>query len=969
MARPPSPDWDSRNRDPYRVRQPADPAAPYDNREWDRRRPTHPVPTAPSASSAGGSNYAFSYSSRRSRSPQSSRRDRERDRDRDGYSPEARARVPSGGAVRASTYRSGNHHAEDPEPGQIVALPRDYPSQRTERYDPRPRTSSFSTSYDDAGSSRLPPRPDHALPPNPTKKMSLDRPPSVASSSRPHSPVQRRVQSPVAGITPASGSVAGALEAFTRAMRDTILSHSDRDIAHKHFTALAKFPHTNPTSPHFEEAERRVRQAERALHDQMTALEGSFNEVMKRTVGKTDVIQEGDVAALEVDALKERLKRLEELSSGVSARPISGIPSTARGPAIQTSTDVARTVDVTIDTAGTADVAAEPSSKRIKLKAMLDDIIARLSAVEGAKDSLESRCEELENEMSLMESDASMKLDQGIRTWEELEAQRDPEKRRSKKRKERDEDLQEVSRNEREPSTAAAVHATASALPSVNDPPATAAAAAAGTSTTSTTNASGTSSIEGLSIDPRVAKFLSAVYKETTALRQEVANARDKVNHDAIPPALVPSGNTDTYQQISTFQSELASLKGEVKSLKVTTENAKPVDIAPVSADVKSLQDHITRIDKDLAERREKDVSRSHVLSHISTGISDLSNLIQQTRNDNKQIREEREASKQAETTRAGEVQLLKSQFEWILKEFKTESEKRDADQIAAKEQIEALKSEVQALRDGIKELTDGREAWTRDVMTACLTTVKEDMREEYAQIAFRELKKIVDKKVAQRAPQASGSNRGLSEGLPSGSTSPSIPPSTALATASVPAQSTATVSPKAPPTAPTTNASAPQPAAPATIGLGVSAPIAQSSTASITNDASSSTALSGQIPTTSGNDSSLPSGGAPIQPALAARLDDSASPTHKITLKFGTGVQSSSSHPLASRITHPVPSPITSPQRPTLSERMTSGGSAESLRARITPSSSMTEEALLNGGQLSMIDQLKQGQQSPPQQ
>ncbi|KAK8850333.1 hypothetical protein IAR55_004250 [Kwoniella newhampshirensis] len=971
MARPPSPHRDdgsswggSHDRERHS-------SAIHDARDWDRRRPPHPPPPT------------YPYSSRRSRSPPT-----RRDRDRDVRSPEARARATSGGGggggVSSSTYRSGDHYEDDTEPGQIVPFSRDYPPHRNrspERFAPPARTSSTSSAYHGPSSSTRPvPRSDLPLPPHPhsTRKVSVDRLPAT-STSRSHSPVQRTgVQSPVTSFEPTSGSVAGALEVFTRAMRDTIISHSDRDIAHKHFTALAKFPHTNPTSPHFEEAERRVRQAEKVLHDQMTALEASFNEVLRRTVGKPGVIAEGDVSGLELDGLKERLKRLEDLSPGVTA-PLSGgqpnqLPksSSETGVPPQPSPIIGGADQITTDTSDRVeDGGVQQPTKRGKLRAMLQDIIERLSAVEGEKESLEYRCEELENVISLKESDEAMSRDQGIHTWEELAERRDPERRLARKRKAREEAEENDLRAERGTSMAVAVQAMTASVPTPSS---------AATTTNAPTNSTGTATPEALPIDPRIAKIITALHKESLGLRQEIAQLKERSSQSLPSTTSMPPDSSAITQQVDQLQSDLLKVTDIVKAIREGQEAEKTVDVPALSTDITSIREQIIRIDKELAAQHEKEVSRALLYSHISTGISDLSNLIQRTRNDHKQLKEEREQAKKNEVSRAQSLDEMKTHFQMLVNDLKVEREQRDADKAASESQVAELRTEIQHLREGMQEMINGREAWTREVMTACLTTVKEEMMEEYAQIAFRELKKIVDKKVAQRAPNASGPSRGASEGVTSASASPTVPPANTLPASAAPLQDETAVS-----------ATGPTLAASSAALQDVTVPLNDTTTGQTPDAHASHSSLTSRleapIASTPVSQASLASrldnvssSLAPQEPSMAARLDHAnantnAPLTHKITLKFPSGANSypapvpptAPSHPLAARLSNPNVSPSgpAGPSaRPTLSERMTSNDSASSLRARITPNPT-AEEMLLNGGHLPMINQLGQGDQS----
>jgi hypothetical protein len=258
-------------------------------------------------------------------------------------------------------------------------------------------------------------------------------------------------------------------------MHDALISTSSRALATESFSRLSSFPRSEPDSPVIRDARRRAAEAEAALQTQKAKLANLFTELLRRFLARPDVAEEG-LSALGHGTLRERRESSgreriwTEVKSGadeagkevevVSGAPQEGgarsiqlapaagpsrsapIPplveqhglseaseaeSSARGAALPSTEAEAGAVAVE-PASEQADGAATPrETKRIKLRELLDDVLSRLEAVEANKVFYEERCNDLEYQLNVLESD---ELD-ALRarrpgTWEELEARRDP---------------------------------------------------------------------------------------------------------------------------------------------------------------------------------------------------------------------------------------------------------------------------------------------------------------------------------------------------------------------------------------------------------------------------------------------------------------------------------------------------------------------------------------------------------------
>lgn len=167
------------------------------------------------------------------------------------------------------------------------------------------------------------------------------------------------------------------------------------------------------------------------LRERLENAERRWTEVKTRAV---EVDKEKEVVS---EAPQEEGTRSIQPTAGPS-RPVS-VPSvvdqhglgeageaetSARGAGLRSTEAGAVVVEAASDHVGTA---SPRETKRIKLRELLDDVLSRLEAVEANKVFYEERCNDLEYQLNIRESDElDARRTKRPRTWDELEARRDP---------------------------------------------------------------------------------------------------------------------------------------------------------------------------------------------------------------------------------------------------------------------------------------------------------------------------------------------------------------------------------------------------------------------------------------------------------------------------------------------------------------------------------------------------------------
>ncbi|WVF68102.1 hypothetical protein IAT40_002865 [Kwoniella sp. CBS 6097] len=922
-----------------------------DRRDRDRDRDRYAEPST-STSAFAGSSSVNPYAPSASRGQVSGGRSRSPDSNR--------SRQASGSSTGISQYRTDHHGGSraDYEPGEISHPPTAPASllsrERERERDPREAYQSRpSYSHD------LPAKPPYSMAPQsssgsantssrleywPRKvssnsvSVSVDRP-----RSRDHSPSvgSNRDREMISGK---EGSVTGALEGFSKAMHSTLVSTSAHALALSHFTRLTQFPYTNPTSPAFEDAQRRVRDAERTLNEKMASLHSSFTELMRRTVGR---VGEGGIGALEMDGIKERLRKLEELSSSLastSTAPVPPPPADAP-PKLPPAPDESSGSSASTQHVPPAVVetpAIEPKKDAVertrgRLKAMLNDIITRLERVEDTSGTFDDRLFEVEGTLMIQESD-SIDEDYG---WGQLEDRRDPDgKLRGIKRKQRDYE------QEQEPEVIAIdgdgenddMELDESSMPDVDKGKGSVESmqremkrmASDLKVLYSKTSAKGQN--ETPQVDPSSAAEVSALRDQVARMSAQIAEIQAQASASTIPgsagitstPAL-PSQST-----LITLQNQMATLAAERQQIIAEQQQQRPspppsnpvVNLAPIEEAIGSLKEQVESMGVQMKDLVSDKVARSSVYGQISTGVTRLADNIKRCRTEINQQKTDHSAFMIAYNaniaTHKRETELLQAE----VSSLRDQSAKRAEQDKTTSQWMMAMANELKNLRTTITELRDGREKWTKEVMEACLDAVKEEVKaakvppEEYARIAKREIgnsmREFIAKTRGKTATPVPPANRSTSEPIDGKNTTGNPAPqadSTANASASASA-SPATTNVAMLPTLPTL----PESALPSQMQREASLQ-AQSKSPMIVNSAAASGNLTPPVP-------GIPS--TSLQPpAIIAPIASIGPPSNDGTASTLPSNQSTS----AAQATQPVPNPQTSdvqpsaPARPTLSQ------------------------------------------------
>ena len=209
-----------------------------------------------------------------------------------------------------------------------------------------------------------------------------------------------------------------------RTMHATLLSTSAQALAAQHFRRMESFsiPSTGIPSPSLAEAQNRLRAAEVDLGERMRGLYGTFDELMRRSLNSRrtyrnerasgsdvgrDTQQEGDMARelsrFELDAVRDRMRILEE-------RLDEAYPISRKG----------KEKDPVGEESGV-------EHKRSRARLLLEDMSSRLAVVEGLKEDLDTRCNDLEDLVNSRMQD-EIEIDRiGNRRWKVFEDLRDPD--------------------------------------------------------------------------------------------------------------------------------------------------------------------------------------------------------------------------------------------------------------------------------------------------------------------------------------------------------------------------------------------------------------------------------------------------------------------------------------------------------------------------------------------------------------
>ena len=226
-------------------------------------------------------------------------------------------------------------------------------------------------------------------------------------------------------------------------MHSALISSSAHQLAAQHLSRLKSFPSTDLTSPTISKAQQRVADAESELHGQMTAMRESFTRLMQSVVSR-DGDRPVDVSGLQLDGVKDRLKRLEDRVMPVSATsvsyqprpslPSSPPPSGLRppGPHGHPSSDHVPTSEPPkppeADNGGSDSLLP---AKRLRVKGLLSEVLDRMDKVEEMVHASQGKQEDLEN--LIWEQVEEFRMTRPA-SWSRLEAKRDPNASKKRKR-------------------------------------------------------------------------------------------------------------------------------------------------------------------------------------------------------------------------------------------------------------------------------------------------------------------------------------------------------------------------------------------------------------------------------------------------------------------------------------------------------------------------------------------------------
>ncbi|WWC72360.1 uncharacterized protein I206_106322 [Kwoniella pini CBS 10737] len=732
------------------------PTSPRDDRDrdWDRRWSSSRPEYNPSNMSTinprdlyGGSS---SSSSHMPYSPNPHAGNPRRSR-----SPESRNRQTSVGGSRA-TY---NNFFPDTEPGQIVS--------------PNPGYSTTVPSYPPT-QPRDPRAPQTSTYPNRPASISSYRPPDrprVGSGDRP----LEGGRSPLAGpstagsrdtLASSNGNVMAALENFSKTMHSALITTSQHALTVKHFARLQESPQVNRQTPTFEEAERRVGKAQKLVDEQMLILNASFIELMRRTIGITNNNNSSEaISALELDGLKERMRKIEDLapslrnSDGRLPEPTSTIPPPPPAPPPPLPAEGENSEQPT-----------DAERKKQKIGAILDRIIERVEKVESMKAEFENRIDDVETTLMTQDNadiDREIRIEQKRKyeDWDDLENRRDPSgSLRGVKRKERDiidatsDSRQDVDITDNDGHIVNKLRKEVARLSgrvrSLQD----------ASSTTMSDSANGGAGVQEVRMQERQSpntvqegssgeiqiQIINAQLKD---VRMEVSKLSEQINNTQT----LSNDHTSTLT-LSTNglagQSELNNLRFSMNAISKTIDR--------LSGDVNTLMN-----DKN---------SRIGVFEQISSGVQTLAEKIQQCKVDYTNLVETQRASTATITSLTENFRTIQNGISAIyvqINEIKQNGANGSFNSTVNQskdQEIQDLKNSLSSLQNELKEMKDGREAWTKGVMAACLEVIREEnekRKEDYAKIAKQEISKTIKDYMTKRTsttPSISQAGRSNSE-------------------------------------------------------------------------------------------------------------------------------------------------------------------------------------------------------------
>ena len=214
-------------------------------------------------------------------------------------------------------------------------------------------------------------------------------------------------------------------------MRSALASSTLHENASQHLARLVSFPQATEDSDPVINAKKRVSEAEKTLHNRMVDVQQAFTELLKKSLAQPGVA-DGDVANLDLEWVKDRLARLEDVGvqiapaptappTAVEQPPAPPAPASANEPEHHKAQppEVNPDQDVNMEEVAPETEEDVRQGKRRRARELLESVAERLSLVE-------MRTEDIYSQLYAFEGN---QRDPGIVSWEELYERRDPELR------------------------------------------------------------------------------------------------------------------------------------------------------------------------------------------------------------------------------------------------------------------------------------------------------------------------------------------------------------------------------------------------------------------------------------------------------------------------------------------------------------------------------------------------------------
>lgn len=205
--------------------------------------------------------------------------------------------------------------------------------------------------------------------------------------------------------------------ADSSALTAVIQRSGKRDVARAVFDRLSRFQGT----PVQGEAKADLETAEQELREGTARLQDAFVTLMRSALSHYGQNGREGESALDLDAIKERIERLERrqrspspVDKGKGKERVSERPPTPPRPASPTPTQGDATVapKVAPEAAKAAEGSHPPEEgKKGRARAILNEILRRLEEIEGKVDGIEQTYEEVTNDVAVLDTDLHLQTE------------------------------------------------------------------------------------------------------------------------------------------------------------------------------------------------------------------------------------------------------------------------------------------------------------------------------------------------------------------------------------------------------------------------------------------------------------------------------------------------------------------------------------------------------------------------------